>query len=113
VHTVLGGPGLLESIYEEALCYELQLRGIQVARQVELPVIYKGQKLSKKYRLDVLVENLVVVECKATEEDHSIYEAQCLTNLRLIDKRLGLVINFGQELLKHGIHRVVNHLQER
>ena len=112
VHSVLGGPGLLESVYEESLCYELQIRGLSVARQVELPLVYKGHRLSKKYRLDVLVEDLVVVECKATEEDHSIYQAQCLTNLRLTDKRLGLVINFGLELVKHGTHRVVNNLLE-
>ncbi|MCG8586895.1 MAG: GxxExxY protein [Pirellulales bacterium] len=110
VHTVLGGPGLLESVYEESLCYELQLRGIEVERQIEVPVVYKGHRLSTYLRLDVLVGGLVIVECKATEEDHPIHQAQCLTHLRLTDKRLGLVVNFGQKLVKDGIHRVVNNL---
>lgn len=112
VHRELGGPGLLESIYEEALASELESEGLQAERQVEVPVYYKGQKLSKTFRIDLLVNDLVLVECKATEEDHEIYRSQCLTYLRLTDKRLGLVINFGQKLLKNGVHRVVNQLNE-
>jgi GxxExxY protein len=112
VHQVLGGPGLLESIYEEALVYELELRGIPSDRQIEVPIVYKGKLLSKCYRLDLLVNKLVIVECKSTEVDHEVYQAQCLTHLRLTDKRLGLVINFGQKRLKDGIHRIVNKLPE-
>ena len=112
VHKELGGPGLLADMYEEALCAELEIRGISVGRQIEVPVFYKGRQLAKNYRLDLLVENLVIVELKSTEEHNAVYEAQCLTHLRLTQKKLGLVINFGQKLLKDGIHRVVNGLQE-
>ena len=112
VHKELGGPGLFEDIYEESLCAELALRGIRVERQIEIPVVYKGKRLNKKYRLDVLVEDLVIVEIKATEEHDPIYEVQLLTHLRLTDKRLGLLINFGQKYLKNGIHRIVNGLAE-
>lgn len=112
VHRELGGPGLFEDIYEEALCAELDLRGIRVQRQVEVPVFYKGRRLNKNYRLDVLVENLVIVEAKATEKHHEIYEVQCLTHLRLTGKRLGLLINFGQQYVKNGIHRIVNGLPD-
>ena len=110
VHRELGGPGLLESIYEEALAFELNESGFKAERQIEVPVFYKGQRLSKSFRIDLLVNDLVIVECKSTEEDHDIYRSQCLTYLKLTDKRLGLVINFGQKLLKDGVHRVVNQL---
>jgi len=112
VHRELGGPGLLESLYEEALASELESQGLRAERQIEVPVYYKGQKLSKTFRIDMLVNDLVLMECKATEEDHEIYRSQCLTYLKLTDKRLGLVINFGQKLLKNGVHRVVNQLNE-
>jgi GxxExxY protein len=112
VHKELGGPELLEDMYEEALCVELQSQGLRVERQVNVAVIYKGHVLGKLYRLDLLVEGFVVVECKAVEADHSIHCAQCLTHLRLTKKRLGLVINFGHSVLKNGIHRVVNGLEE-
>jgi GxxExxY protein len=112
VHRELGGPGLLEEIYEECLCCELALRGIEAQRQVSIPVTYKGQKLSKSYRLDLLVSGLVIVECKATEEDNVLYRAQCLTQLRLTGLKLGLVINFGNRFLKDGVHRVVNGLDD-
>ena len=111
VHKVLG-PGLLEDVYEEALCYELELRGIPVKRQLEVPIVYKGRRLIKNYRLDILVAELVIVECKSVLDDHPVYRAQCLTHLTLSDKRLGLVINFGEAYLKNGIHRVVNGLAE-
>lgn len=112
VHRELGGPGLLEDHYEEALCAELLLHGIHVDRQIELPVVYKGCLLEKKYKLDVLVENLLIVECKATIDDHPVFRAQCLTHLRITGKRLGLVIYFGQRFVKDGIHRVVNKLPD-
>ena len=97
---------------KKRFCAELEMRGISVGRQLEIPVYYKRRRLKKNYRLDVLVEDLVIVEAKSTEEHNSIYEAQCLTHLRLTQKKLGLVINFGQKYLKDGIHRVVNGLNE-
>ncbi len=110
VHKTLGGPGLLESVYEEALVYELKNRGIKVNRQMDVPLEYKGKKLSEDLRLDLLVEQKVVVECKAISEFKSVFEAQTLTYLRLMDLKLGLVINFGRPALKDGIHRVVHNL---
>jgi len=112
VHRTLGGPGLLESVYEEALAFELDLRGFKVERQKELPVVYKGIHLGGRFRLDLLVEEKVIVECKAAQEDNPLFEAQLLTYLRLMDLRLGLVVNFGKILVKDGIHRVANRLQE-
>lgn len=111
VHKELG-PGLLEDIYEEALCLELSSRGVPVERQLKVPAFYKGKLLATKYKLDVLVDKLVIVECKSVIHDHPIYRAQCLTHLRLTDKRLGLVINFGEQYLRDGVHRVVNGLAE-
>ena len=110
VHREFGGPGLLEDIYEGALCYELSLRNIGVQRQVEVPVIYKQRRLRKKLLLDLLVEGKVIVENKATEKCHSIDEVQLLTDLRLTGKKLGPVINYGEKYLKDGVHRVVNGL---
>lgn len=110
VHQTLGGPGLLESIYEEALVHELLFHGLGVERQKSVPILYKGAQLAGNMRLDVLVENKVIVECKATSEDHVIFEAQALTYLRLMNLKLALVINFGRPLVKDGIHRVVNGL---
>ena len=112
VHKEFGGPGLLEDMYEEALCFELELRGIEVARQIEVPVFYKGRQLKKKYKLDVLVGGKVIVEVKATEFDNPVYQAQCRTHLMLTGKKLGLVINFGERYLKDGVHRVVNGLPD-
>ncbi|QPC83185.1 GxxExxY protein [Phototrophicus methaneseepsis] len=108
VHRTLGGPGLLESVYEEALAYELAERGFDVQRQKLIPISYKGHELGTPLRLDLLVNRTVVVECKATTHYNTIYEAQVLTYLRLINLRLGLVINFGERLVKTGIHRVIN-----
>ncbi|MCP4897269.1 MAG: GxxExxY protein [bacterium] len=110
VHRTLGGPGLLESAYEEALVFELGLMGLEVDRQKAVPVIYKGTRLNTNLRLDLLVENKVVVECKATREGHQIFAVQALTYLRLLDLKLALVVNFGKPLLKDGIHRIVNDL---
>ena len=110
VHRTLGGPGLLESVYEEALAWELTQRGLQIARQVSLPVRYKGVILATPLRLDLVVENKVIVECKATTEYNPVFEAQALTYLRVSGLKLALVINFGELLLKDGFHRVVNKL---
>ncbi len=110
VHRTLGGPGLLEDVYEEALAYELQDRGLRVSRQVSVPVSYKGHKLSTPLRLDMLVEDRIIVETKATITYNPIFEAQALTYLRLLDLRLALVINFGGKYVKDGIRRVVNRL---
>lgn len=110
VHRTLGGPGLLESVYREALAFEIRQRNVEVEQEKLVPVNYKGQILSAPLRLDLLVGQLVIVECKATTEYHPIFESQTLTYLRLTGLKLGLVVNFGQRLVKHGIHRVVNGL---
>lgn len=110
VHRALGGPGLLESIYEEALAWELNQRGQQVERQVVVPVVYKGHHMESSLRLDLLVNRLVIIEAKATTAYNPIFEAQALTYLRVTGLKLALVINFGDRLVKHGIHRVVNGL---
>ena len=110
VHKHLG-PGLLESAYEECLCRELDLRGIDFKRQVPLPLSYKGLKLDCGYRLDLLVEDKVIVELKTVEAIAPIHEAQILTYLKLRDIRLGLIINFNVPLLVEGIRRLVNNYQ--
>jgi GxxExxY protein len=110
VHRTLGGPGLLESVYEEALAWEVARRGVSVERQRLVPIQYKGAMLSTPLRLDLLVGGKVIVECKAMSEYSAIAEAQTLTYLRLTGHKLGLVINFGERLVKDGIHRVVNGL---
>ena|SRR3974377_1385609 len=109
-HRTLGGPGLLECVYEEALCWELVQRGLTVERQMVIPILYKGEQLAAPLRLDVLVEKKVVIEVKATSTYNPIFEAQALTYLRLLDLKLALVINFGEKLVRDGIHRVVNGL---
>ena len=106
VHKTLG-PGLLESVYEECLDYELRERGIAFARQVDLPISYKGVELESGYRLDFVVGDEVVVEIKSVEHLNSLHEAQLLTYLRLSEKHVGLLINFGAALLKDGILRRV------
>lgn len=110
VHRILGGPGLLEGVYESCLCHELALRGLKTQRQLAIPVIYKNSTVRDPLYIDILVEGLVIVEVKATEKLHSIYEVQLLTYLRLTGRKLGLLINFGQEYVKDGINRVVNGL---
>jgi GxxExxY protein len=107
VHKILG-PGLLESAYEECLCHELELRGIPFERQKELPIEYKGAKLDCGYRLDIVVENSVVVELKACESLLPIQEAQLLTYLKLTGIKFGLPINFHVPSLKDGIKRIAN-----
>jgi GxxExxY protein len=110
VHRELGGPGLLESVYEEALAHELKLRGVTVERQVAVPIVYKGQMLATPLRLDLLADGKVVVECKAVELYNTIFNVQVLTYLRLKQLKLGVVINFGAATIKEGFHRVVNGL---
>ena len=104
VHKVLG-PGLIESAYEECLCRELALRGIGVERQLPLPVEYKGARLDCAYRVDLLVEQSVVVEIKSVSSIEPIHEAQLLTYLKLGGWKLGLIINFNVPVLKDGIRR--------
>jgi GxxExxY protein len=110
VHRELGGPGLLEDIYEEAMEEELRLRKIEVERQLPVRLTYKGRFLRKPLRLDMKVGGLVRVDNKAVSEWHRIFEAQMLTYLRLTGLKLGLVINFGERFVKNGIYRVVNGL---
>lgn len=113
VHRTLGGPGLLESVYEEALAWELSQTGLDIQRQVNLPIPYKGRNLASPLRIDLIVGRKVIVECKATSKYNDLFEAQLLTYLRLTGLKLGLVVNFGERLLKDGIHRVVNGLQDQ
>lgn len=94
-HRTLGGPGLLESVYEEALFWELKSRGLSIEKQKEVPIIYKGNLLASPLRLDLLVEKLVIVEIKSLIQYNSIFETQALTYLRLMNLKLALVINFG------------------
>jgi GxxExxY protein len=110
VHRTLGGPGLLESLYEDALFYELRLRNIPALSQVQIPVTYKNFKLRDPMRLDILVDNKIIIEVKATENVSAVHKAQVLTYLRLTNLKLGLVINFGQGRLIDGWERVVNNL---
>jgi len=107
VHKKLG-PGLLESAYEECLCCEMQLRGIEFNRQVPLSLNYKGVVLDCGYRLDLLVEDRVIVELKSIEGLEPIHEAQMLTYLKLRNAWLGLIINFNVIMLKDGVRRLVN-----
>jgi GxxExxY protein len=110
VHRTLGGPGLLESVYEEALAWELEKAGLKVDRQVALPIPYKGEILATPLRIDLILGDKVIVECKAAIKYNEIFEIQLLTYLRLTGLKLGLVINFRESLVKNGIHRVVNKL---
>ena len=107
VHRILG-PGLLEFLYEEALVLELELRKINLSRQVEVPVEYKGQRLSNVLRLDLLVDDLIVVEVKAVERILPVHEAQLPSYLKLTGKRLGLLINFNAAILSKSIRRIAN-----
>ncbi|MDH5718744.1 MAG: GxxExxY protein [Spirochaetia bacterium] len=110
VHKTLGGPGLLESVYEQCLAIELENQKINIKRQKELPIVYKNKKIGTSLRIDLLVENKVIIECKAVEKFNPIYKAQALTYLRLSGLKLALVLNFGEKYLKNGIYRVVNGL---
>ena len=102
------GPGLLESVYEEALVFELKERGLKVVRQMEVPVMYKGNELKTALRLDLLVENKVIVELKSVEEMKPVFAKQLLTYHRLLDKHVGLLVNFNTSNLSDSIKRIVN-----
>lgn len=112
VHTTLG-PGLLESVYETVLAFEIEKRGLRVVRQKPISIIYEGISLGEAFRADLIVEEKVIVELKSVEMLAPVHSKQLLTYLRLTDKRLGLLINFGASLIKHGIHRIVNGLLEK
>ncbi len=107
VHKQLG-PGLLESVYEECLLFELSNRDIKAERQVKLPLCYKEQALNKHFVIDLLVDDKLIVEIKAVEDILSVHEVQLVTYLKLADKKLGLLINFNESILKHGIRRRIN-----
>ena len=108
VHKELG-PGLLESVYQRCLAMELEAKSIAVQKEVPLPIIYRGQKIHDEgFRLDLLVENTIVVELKSVEKVQNIHKKQLLTYLRLANKPLGLLINFNEVLLKDGITRIIN-----
>lgn len=109
IHTTFG-PGLLESVYETIMAYELQKRRLRVHRQQAIPVVYEEVRMDLGFRADLIVENKVVVEIKSVEAIAPVHKKQLLTYLRLTDKRLGLLINFNVELIKNGITRVVNGL---
>ena len=109
IHTTLG-PGLFESVYETVLEFELQRRGLKVEHQVGLPVYYEGVKLELGFRVDLIVADKVIVEIKSVETLAPVHRKQLETYLRLMDRRLGLLINFNVELIKNGIQRVVNRL---
>jgi len=109
LHKVLG-PGLLESVYENALAFDLEELGLHVKQQVPMPFIYKDIKQDIGYRIDLLVENKVIIEVKSVEVLAPLHYAQLLTYLRLSDRKLGLLINFNTKILKEQIHRVVNNL---
>jgi len=105
VHRALG-PGLLESAYEDCLCHELSLAGIPHARQVSLPVRYKGLDIGSAYRLDILVDQVLIIEVKSVERLMTVHDAQLLTYLRLSGLRIGLLLNFNHAVLKDGIRRL-------
>jgi GxxExxY protein len=109
VHTALG-PGLLEGAYEPCLAYELRKRGLRVRTQVVLPIVYDGVRLDAGYRVDLLVEEVVIVELKTVTRVLPIHEAQLLSYLRLSGCKIGLLINFHVRQLKHGITRLVHDL---
>jgi GxxExxY protein len=101
---------LLESVYQEAATWELLKRGLQVEREKIIPIVYKGHELGVPLRLDLLVNQKVIIECQATINYSAIFEAQVLTYLRITGLKLGIVINFGEKLVKNGIHRLANGL---
>ena len=112
VHKTLG-PGLLESSYEQCLCYELNLQGLSFKSQKPLPVVYKGKRLDCGYRLDIVVDNAIILELKACETILQIHKAQLLTYLKLSDLHLGLILNFNVPVMRDGIVRIVNKLKEK
>ncbi len=107
VHTTLG-PGLLESVYESVLLYELEKRGLSVTKQQTIPVFYDGTQFEEGFRADLIVEDKIIVELKSIERIMPVHKKQLLTYLRLSDRKLGLLVNFGENLIKNGISRVIN-----
>ena len=107
IHTSLG-PGLLESVYEVVLAYEVENRGLRVVRQQAVPIVYRDTRIEVGFRADLIVEDKVIVEIKAVEAVAPVHKKQLLTHLRLADKRLGLLINFNVALIKDGITRIAN-----
>jgi GxxExxY protein len=109
IHTTLG-PGLLETVYEVVLAHELQKRGLRVERQVPIPIVWETIKFNEGFRADLIVEGKVIVELKSIETVAPVHKKQVLTHLRLMNLKLGLLINFGEELIKNGISRIVDGL---
>jgi len=107
VHQKLG-PGLLESVYEVVLAHEIKKRGLSIERQVPIPIVYENLKFDEGFRADIIVAGLVILELKSVEEIQRVHKKQLLTYLRLADKRLGYLINFGAELIKDGLSRISN-----
>ena len=100
------GPGLLESVYEEALCYELEKRGLKIERQKQVPIIYNGKVLKTDLKLDVMVEDMIIIELKSVEELKPVFYKQTKTYLKLMNKHIGLLVNFGEYDMQYGIHRI-------
>ncbi|HMV47201.1 MAG TPA: GxxExxY protein [Blastocatellia bacterium] len=106
------GPGLLESVYETLMCYELERRGLRVSRQQILPLIYNEIVIEEAFRADIIVEDKVIIEIKSVEQLAKVHYKQVLTYLKVADKKLGLLINFGDRLIKDGIKRIANGLED-
>ncbi len=106
------GPGLLESVYESIFAYELKKSNLEYQQQIEIPVMYDGAIFNNSLRIDLLIENKVIVDLKSVEQVLPVHKKQLLTYLKLSDKKLGLLINFNESHIKHGITRVVNNLEE-
>lgn len=106
------GPGLLESTYENALAYDLREKGFDVFQQIPMPFVYKEVKMDVGYRLDLLVEDKIIIEIKSVENLAPVHYSQLLTYLKLSDKKLGLLINFNTKILKQGIHRIANGIED-
>jgi GxxExxY protein len=111
IHRKLG-PGLLESVYRKILAYELRKRGFEVIEELPIPVDWEDVHLDLGFRADLIVNNRVIVELKSCQAIHPVYKKQLLTHLKITQKQVGLLINFGEELLKNGIHRIVNNFSE-
>ena len=109
IHTQLG-PGLLESVYEEIMYFELKKQGLQVERQKAIPVMWNGLKMEIGFRADLIVENKVIIELKSVESLAPVHSKQLLTYLKLTDLKLGLLINYNENLIKDAVHRIVNNL---
>lgn len=111
IHTKLG-PGLLESVYEAVLARELERRGLRVERQVPIPIEYEGLKFDEGFRADIILEGKVILELKSVEQLAKVHYKQLSTYLKLADKRLGLLLNFGADLMKEGIKRIANGMED-